>query len=322
MATEGTNKNNKANEEALNQTKANFSNDEMKSNSQITLESQKVNQDVVNPIKKVDDRLVFSLDVFNELSEEDYPSPIPKKDDELANANTVSNSIFDEIEKEEKIKHPSIINEIEKEKDKEKDKDGKGEFEYLNDEKDRILLEDIEKELQDKKHSEEIHNDKESISASTESTLSKDDKSDLSENNKSKEVGESVIDMVNTQTSANKKSSEKLNSTSTSNETVGDSEVHDLVSADVNNKINSKSKYRVKTDAKKPSEVISVISWFFLVLLTFIPGLNLMILVVLGFSKDIDEQVASWAKASLIIWSVITVLILYWYRHFIELFLL
>ena len=128
--------------------------------------------------------------------------------------------------------------------------------------------------------------------------------------------------MVNTQTSANKKSSEKLNSTSTSNETVGDSEVHDLVSADVNNKINSKSKYRVKTDAKKPSEVISVISWFFLVLLTFIPGLNLMILVVLGFSKDIDEQVASWAKASLIIWSVITVLILYWYRHFIELFLL
>ena len=318
MATEGTNKNNKANEEALNQTKANFSNDEMKSNSQITVESQKVNQDVVNPIKKVDDRLVFSLDVFNELSEEDYPSPIPKKDDELANANTVSNSIFDEIEKEEKIKHPSIINEIKKETDK----DGKGEFEYLNEEKDRILLEDIEKELQDKKHSEEIYNDKESISASTESTLSKEDKSDLSENNKSKEVGESVIDMVNTQTSANKKSSEKLNSTSTSNETDGDSEVHDLVSADVNNKINSKSKYRVKTDAKKPSEVISVISWFFLVLLTFIPGLNLMILVVLGFSKDIDEQVASWAKASLIIWSVITVLILYWYRHFIELFLL
>ena len=318
MATEGINKNNKANEEALNQTKANFSNDEMKSNSQITVESQKVNQDVVNPIKKVDDRLVFSLDVFNELSEEDYPSPIPKKDDELANANTVSNSIFDEIEKEEKIKHPSIINEIKKETDK----DGKGEFEYLNEEKDRILLEDIEKELQDKKHSEEIYNDKESISASTESTLSKEDKSDLSENNKSKEVGESVIDMVNTQTSANKKSSEKLNSTSTSNETVGDSEVHDLVSADVNNKINSKSKYRVKTDAKKPSEVISVISWFFLVLLTFIPGLNLMILVVLGFSKDIDEQVASWAKASLIIWSVITVLILYWYRHFIELFLL
>ena len=205
MATEGTNKNNKANEEALNQTKVNFSNDEMKSNSQITVESQKVNQDVVNPIKKVDDRLVFSLDVFNELSEEDYPSPIPKKDDELANANTVSNSIFDEIEKEEKIKHPSIINEIKKETDK----DGKGEFEYLNDEKDRILLEDIEKELQDKKHSEEIHNDKESISASTESTLSKDDKSDLSENNKSKEVGESVIDMVNTQTSANKKSSFK-----------------------------------------------------------------------------------------------------------------
>ena len=318
MATEGTNKNNKANEEALNQTKANFSNDEMKSNSQITVESQKLNQDVVNPIKKVDDRLVFSLDVFNELSEEDYPSPIPKKDDELANANTVSNSIFDEIEKEEKIKHPSIINEIKKETDK----DGKGEFEYLNEEKDRILLEDIEKELQDKKHSEEIYNDKESISASTESTLSKEDKSDLSENNKSKEVGESVIDMVNTQTSANKKSSEKLNSTSTSNETDGDSEVHDLVSADVNNKINSKSKYRVKTDAKKPSEVISVISWFFLVLLTFIPGLNLMILVVLGFSKDIDEQVASWAKASLIIWSVITVLILYWYRHFIELFLL
>lgn len=318
MATEGTNKNNKANEEALNQTKANFSNDEMKSNSQITVESQKLNQDVVNPIKKVDDRLVFSLDVFNELSEEDYPSPIPKKDDELANANTVSNSIFDEIEKEEKIKHPSIINEIEKEKDK----DGKGEFEYLNDEKDRILLEDIEKELQDKKHSEEIHNDKESISASTESTLSKEDKSDLSEKNKSKEVGESVIDMVNTQTSANEKSSVKLNSTSTSNETFGDSEVHDLVSADVNNKINSKSKYRVKTDAEKPSEVISVISWFFLVLLTFIPGLNLMILVVLGFSKDIDEQVASWAKASLIIWSVITVLILYWYRHFIELFLL
>lgn len=314
MATEGTNKNNKANEEALNQTKANFSNDEMNSNSQITVDSQKLNQDVVNPIKKVDDRLVFSLDVFNELSEEDYPSPIPKKDDELANANTVSNSIFDEIEKEEKLKHPSIINEIEKETDK----DGKGEFEYLNDEKDRILLEDIEKELQDKKHSEEIHNDKES----TESTLSKEDKSDLSEKNKSKEVGESVIDMVNTQTSANKKSSEKLNSTSTSNETVGDSEVHDLVSADVNNKINSKSKYRVKTDAKKPSEVISVISWFFLVLLTFIPGLNLMILVVLGFSKDIDEQVASWAKASLIIWSVITVLILYWYRHFIELFLL
>lgn len=318
MATEGINKNNKANEEALNQTKANFSNDEMKSNSQITVESQKLNQDVVNPIKKVDDRLVFSLDVFNELSEEDYPSPIPKKDDELANANTVSNSIFDEIEKEEKIKHPSIINEIKKETDK----DGKGEFEYLNEEKDRILLEDIEKELQDKKHSEEIHNDKESFSASTESTLSKEDKSDLSENNKSKEVGESVIDMVNTQTSANKKSSEKLNSTSSSNETVGDSEVHDLVSADVNNKINSKSKYRVKTDAKKPSEVISVISWFFLVLLTFIPGLNLMILVVLGFSKDIDEQVASWAKASLIIWSVITVLILYWYRHFIELFLL
>ena len=318
MATEGINKNNKANEEALNQTKANFSNDEMKSNSQITVESQKVNQDVVNPIKKVDDRLVFSLDVFNELSEEDYPSPIPKKDDELANANTVSNSIFDEIEKEEKIKHPSIINEIKKETDK----DGKGEFENLNEEKDRILLEDIEKELQDKKHSEEIHNDKESFSASTESTLSKEDKSDLSENNKSKEVGESVIDMVNTQTSANKKSSEKLNSTSSSNETVGDSEVHDLVSADVNNKINSKSKYRVKTDAKKTSEVISVISWFFLVLLTFIPGLNLMILVVLGFSKDIDEQVASWAKASLIIWSVITVLILYWYRHFIELFLL
>lgn len=318
MATEGINKNNKANEEALNQTKANFSNDEMKSNSQITVESQKVNQDVVNPIKKVDDRLVFSLDVFNELSEEDYPSPIPKKDDELANANTVSNSIFDEIEKEEKIKHPSIINEIKKETDK----DGKGEFEYLNEEKDRILLEDIEKELQDKKHSEEIYNDKESISASTESTLSKEDKSDLSENNKSKEVGESVIDMVNTQTSANKKSSEKLNSTSTSNETDGESEVHDLVSADVNNKINSKSKYRVKTDAKKTSEVISVISWFFLVLLTFIPGLNLMILVVLGFSKDIDEQVASWAKASLIIWSVITVLILYWYRHFIELFLL
>ena len=301
MATEGTNKNNKANEEALNQTKVNFSNDEMKSNSQITVESQKLNQDV-----------------FNELSEEDYPSPIPKKDDELANANTVSNSIFDEIEKEEKIKHPSIINEIKKETDK----DGKGEFEYLNEEKDRILLEDIEKELQDKKHSEEIHNDKDSISASTESTLSKEDKSDLSENNKSKEVGESVIDMVNTQTSANKKSSEKLNSTSTSNETDGDSEVHDLVSADVNNKINSKSKYRVKTDAKKTSEVISVISWFFLVLLTFIPGLNLMILVVLGFSKDIDEQVASWAKASLIIWSVITVLILYWYRHFIELFLL
>ena len=230
----------------------------------------------------------------------------------------MSNSIFDEIEKEEKIKHPSIINEIKKETDK----DGKGEFEYLNEEKDRILLEDIEKELQDKKHSEEIHNDKESISASTESTLSKEDKSDLSENNKSKEVGESVIDMVNTQTSANKKSSEKLNSTSTSNETDGDSEVHDLVSADVNNTINSKSKYRVKTDAKKTSEVISVISWFFLVLLTFIPGLNLMILVVLGFSKDIDEQVASWAKASLIIWSVITVLILYWYRHFIELFLL
>lgn len=314
MATEGTNKNNKANEEALNQTKANFSNDEMKSNSQITVDSQKLNQDVVNPIKKVDDRLVFSLDVFNELSEEDYPSPIPKKDDELANANTVSNSIFDEIEKEEKLKHPSIINEIEKETDK----DGKGEFEYLNDEKDRILLEDIEKELHDKKHSEEIHNDK----VSTESTLSKEDKSDLSEKNKSKEVGESVIDMVNMQTSANEKSSVKLNSTSTSNETVGDSEVHDLVSADVNNKINSKSKYRVKTDAKKPSEVISVISWFFLVLLTFIPGLNLMILVVLGFSKDIDEQVASWAKASLIIWSVITVLILYWYRHFIELFLL
>lgn len=314
MATEGTNKNNKANEEALNQTKANFSNDEMNSNSQNTVDSQKLNQDVVNPIKKVDDRLVFSLDVFNELSEEDYPSPIPKKDDELANANTVSNSIFDEIEKEEKLKHPSIINEIEKETDK----DGKGEFEYLNDEKDRILLEDIEKELQDKKHSEEIHNDKES----TESTLSKEDKSDLSEKNKSKEVGESVIDMVNTQTSANEKSSVKLNSTFTSNETVGDSEVHDLVSADVNNKINSKSKYRVKTDAKKPSEVISVISWFFLVLLTFIPGLNLMILVVLGFSKDIDEQVASWAKASLIIWSVITVLILYWYRHFIELFLL
>lgn len=314
MATEGTNKNNKANEEALNQTKANFSNDEMNSNSQNTVDSQKLNQDVVNPIKKVDDRLVFSLDVFNELSEEDYPSPIPKKDDELANANTVSNSIFDEIEKEEKLKHPSIINEIEKETDK----DGKGEFEYLNDEKDRILLEDIEKELQDKKHSEEIHNDKES----TESTLSKEDKSDLSEKNKSKEVGESVIDMVNTQTSANEKSSVKLNSTFTSNETVGDSEVHDLVSADVNNKINSKSKYRVKTDVKKPSEVISVISWFFLVLLTFIPGLNLMILVVLGFSKDIDEQVASWAKASLIIWSVITVLILYWYRHFIELFLL
>lgn len=314
MATEGTNKNNKANEEALNQTKANFSNDEMNSNSQNTVDSQKLNQDVVNPIKKVDDRLVFSLDVFNELSEEDYPSPIPKKDDELANANTVSNSIFDEIEKEEKLKHPSIINEIEKETDK----DGKGEFEYLNDEKDRILLEDIEKELQDKKHSEEIHNDKES----TELTLSKEDKSDLSEKNKSKEVGESVIDMVNTQTSANEKSSVKLNSTFTSNETVGDSEVHDLVSADVNNKINSKSKYRVKTDVKKPSEVISVISWFFLVLLTFIPGLNLMILVVLGFSKDIDEQVASWAKASLIIWSVITVLILYWYRHFIELFLL
>jgi hypothetical protein len=299
MANKGTNKNKNA--------------DESQSASQNAVETQTNNQEVINPVKKVDDRLVFSLDVFNELSEEDYPSPVSKNNEDLANANIVSNSIFDEIEKEEKKNNPSLLIE----KKKASDKEAEGEFEYLNDEKDRILIEDIEKELQEKKSVEEKQNNTEDVVVATESNSSNEDKSDLSEKDKGNEATELVVEMDNKQYSADEKSSEELSNIPTSNEKHGESA---LVSIDTNK--NSKHKFRVNTDAEKPSDVISVLSWFFLVFLTFIPGLNLMILVVLGFSKDVDEQVSSWAKASLIIWSIITILILYWYRHFIDLFLL
>lgn len=316
MANKGTNKNKKANEKAIVHSNANISADESQSASQNVVETQKNNQEVINPVKKVDDRLVFSLDVFNELSEEDYPSPVSKNNDDLANANIVSNSIFDEIEKEEKKNNPSLLNE----KKKDSDKEAKGEFEYLNDEKDRILIEDIEKELQEKKSAEEKQNNTEDVAVATNLNSSNEDKSDLSEKDKGNESTELVVETDNKQTSADEKSSEELNNIPTSNEKHGESADSALVSTDTNK--NSKHKFRVNTDAEKPSDVISVLSWFFLVFLTFIPGLNLMILVVLGFSKDVDEQVSSWAKASLIIWSIITILILYWYRHFIELFLL
>lgn len=299
MANKGTNKNKNA--------------DESQSASQNAVETQTNNQEVINPVKKVDDRLVFSLDVFNELSEEDYPSPVSKNNEDLANANIVSNSIFDEIEKEEKKNNPSLLIE----KKKASDKEAEGEFEYLNDEKDRILIEDIEKELQEKKSAEEKQNNTEDVAVATESNSSNEDKSDLSEKDKGNEATELVVETDNKQYSADEKSSEELSNIPTSNETHGESA---LVPIDTNK--NSKHKFRVNTDAEKPSDVISVLSWFFLVFLTFIPGLNLMILVVLGFSKDVDEQVSSWAKASLIIWSIITILILYWYRHFIDLFLL
>jgi len=316
MANKGTNKNKNANEKSIVHSNANISADESQSASQNVVETQKNNQEVINPVKKVDDRLVFSLDVFNELSEEDYPSPVSKNNDDLANANIVSNSIFDEIEKEEKKNNPSLLNE----KKKDSDKEAKGEFEYLNDEKDRILIEDIEKELQEKKSAEEKQNNTEDVAVATNLNSSNEDKSDLSEKDKGNESTELVVETDNKQTSADEKSSEELNNIPTSNEKHGESVDSALVSTDSNK--NSKHKFRVNTDAEKPSDVISVLSWFFLVFLTFIPGLNLMILVVLGFSKDVDEQVSSWAKASLIIWSIITILILYWYRHFIELFLL